>query len=533
MTLSAGTRLGPYEVLSPLGAGGMGEVFKARDTRLDRAVAMKVLPRALLEDDRRAARSVSSARRRRSSRSTIRTSARSTTSGHEGGTEYLVMELLEGETLAAPPREGAAAARPARCRIGIADRRRARQGAPAGDRPPRPEARQRHADEGRREAARLRPREARCAPAGARAGAHVASDDGHAAAPLTQQGTILGTFQYMAPEQLEGGDADARSDIFALGAVLYEMATGRKAFDGQEPGEPHRLDPEGRARRRSRRSSPMTPPALDRVIRTCLAKDPEDRFQTAHDVKLQLQWIAEGGSQAGLPAPVARRRKSRERLAWARRGGRGARRGRRSPSGSSAVRPRARSSSGSRFRTPEGITTIDAPRLSPDGRTLAFNATDATGKSRIWIRPLNSLTAQPLAGTEDTTRPFWSPDSRFLGFFAEGKLKKVDVAGGPPQKICDAPGGADGSWSSEGVILFDGTGNQPINRVSAAGGTPVVAVKPDASRKEGQVGWPEFLPGREALPLHGDRAEDGGQRLPHRDARLGGDEASCARRRPS
>ena len=164
---------------------------------------------------------------------------------------------------------------------------------------------------------------------------------------------------------------------------------------------------------------------------------------------------------------------------------------------------------------PEGITTIDAPRLSPDGRTLAYNATDATGKSRIWIRPLNSLTAQPLAGTEDTTRPFWSPDSRFLGFFAEGKLKKVEISGGPPQKICDAPGGADGSWSSEGVILFDGTGNQPINRVSAAGGTPVLAVKPDSSRKEGQVGWPEFLPdGKHYLYMAiGQKAEDSAYRI--------------------
>ncbi len=164
---------------------------------------------------------------------------------------------------------------------------------------------------------------------------------------------------------------------------------------------------------------------------------------------------------------------------------------------------------------PEGITTIDAPRISPDGRYLAFNATDASGKSRIWVRPLNALVAQPLAGTEDTTRPFWSPDSRFLGFFAEGKLKKVEVSGGPPQKICDAPGGADGSWSPEGVILFDGTGNQPINRVSAAGGTPVVAAKPDASRKEGQVGWPEFLPdGRHFLYMAiGQKAEDNAYRI--------------------
>jgi Tol biopolymer transport system component/tRNA A-37 threonylcarbamoyl transferase component Bud32 len=330
---------------------------------------------------------------------------------------------------------------------------------------------------------------------------------------ITQQGTILGTFQYMAPEQLEGKEADARSDIFSFGAVIYEMATGRKAFEGKSHAalisailkdEPPPVSA----------AAPMTPPALDRVVKTCLAKDPDDRFQTAHDIKLQLQWIAEGGSQVGLPAPVAHRRKSRERLAWALAGAAALASAalavgfiRRAPARPKLVR--------FEIPNPEGITTIDAPRLSPDGRILAYNATDASGKSRIWTRPLNALVAQPLAGTEDTTRPFWSPDSRFLGFFAEGKLKKIEVSGGPPQKICDAPGGADGSWSPEGVILFDGTGNQPINRVSAAGGTPVPAVKPDPSRKEGQVGWPEFLPdGRHFLYLAvGQKAEDSAYRI--------------------
>jgi len=330
---------------------------------------------------------------------------------------------------------------------------------------------------------------------------------------ITQQGTILGTFQYMAPEQLEGKEADARSDLFSFGAVLYEMATGRKAFDGKSQAalisailkdEPSPVSS----------IAPMTPPALDRVVKTCLAKDPDDRFQTAHDVKLQLQWIAEGGSQAGLPAPVAHRRKSREKLAW----------------GLAAAATTAAAILGIGFvkrapapprlirfeiANPEGITTIDAPRISPDGRYLAFNATDSSGKSLIWVRPLNALTAQPLAGTEGATRPFWSPDSRFLGFFAEGKLKKIEVSGGPAQKICDSPGGSDGSWGREGVILFDGTGTQPISRVPATGGTPVAAVKADASRKEGQVGWPEFLPdGRHFLYMAiGQKAEDSAYRI--------------------
>jgi eukaryotic-like serine/threonine-protein kinase len=312
----------------------------------------------------------------------------------------------------------------------------------------------------------------------------------------------------MAPEQLEGGEVDARSDIFAFGSVLYEMATGKKAFSGKSQaslaGSILRDDPPS-----VNEIAPMTPPALNRVIKTCLAKDPEDRFQTAHDVKLQLQWIAEGGSQAGVAAPIAARRKSRERLAW------GVAAAavvavaalafgfvRRAPTKPRAVR--------FEIATPEGLIAIGAPRISPDGQYLAFNATDAEGKNRIWIRPLNALAAQPLAGTEGALRPFWSPDSRYLGFVAEGKLKKIEVTGGPAQKICDAPTGSDGSWSPEGVILYDGTGTDPIYKVSAAGGTPSVAVKPEASRKETQIGWPEFLPdGRHFLYLAtGQKPED-------------------------
>jgi Tol biopolymer transport system component len=317
----------------------------------------------------------------------------------------------------------------------------------------------------------------------------------------------------MAPEQLEGGEADSRSDIFAFGAVLYEMATGKKAFSGKSQaslaGSILRDDPTSVTE-----ISPMMPPALNRVIKTCLAKDPEDRFQTAHDVKLQLQWIAEGGSQAGLPAPVAARRKSRERLAW---GVAAAAVVAAAALGFGFVRRAPAPPRAVRFEVPapEGVIAVDAPRISPDGRYLAFNATDTEGKTRIWIRPLNGLEAQPLNGTEGTSRPFWSPDSRFLGFIAEGKLKKIEVTGGPAQKICDAPTGADGSWSSRGVILYDGTGNDPIHKVSAAGGTPVVAVKSDGPRGDVQVGWPEFLPdGRHFLYMSlGGKPEENAYRV--------------------
>ncbi|HTR01595.1 MAG TPA: protein kinase, partial [Thermoanaerobaculia bacterium] len=309
--------------------------------------------------------------------------------------------------------------------------------------------------------------------------------------PLTERGTILGTFQYMAPEQLEGAEADSRSDIFAFGAVLYEMATGRKAFTGKSQASLissiMREDPAPISS-----IAPMAPPALNRVVRTCLAKDPEDRFQTAHDVKLQLEWVREGGSEAGLPAPLVARRKNREKLAWIVAAAAIAAAGvasygwaRRAPKPLRVVR--------FEIGVPGEVSTLDAPRISPDGRILAFDATDSSGHSRIWIRPLNALQAHPLAGTEGSGRAFWSPDGRYLGFFADGKLNKIDVSGGPPQKICDAPTGSDGTWSPEGVIPFDGRGNDPILRVPAAGGTPVPIIKPDGE-KALQVGWPAFLP---------------------------------------
>ena len=197
------------------------------------------------------------------------------------------------------------------------------------------------------------------------------------------------------------------------------------------------------------------------------------------------------------------------------RGGRRARRRRLRDSASSGARPRGRRCVRFEIATPPEITTIDAPRISPDGRILAFNATDSSGRSRIWVRALDALKAHALEGTEGAGRPFWSPDSRFIGFVADGKLKKVDVTGGPPQKICDAPGGSDGTWSTSGVILFDGTGPEPIRRVPASGGTAVDVVKQDASRKERTVAWPEFLPdGKHFLYMAtGEKPEDSVYRI--------------------
>jgi Tol biopolymer transport system component len=320
--------------------------------------------------------------------------------------------------------------------------------------------------------------------------------------PLTGEGTILGTVQYMAPEQLEGAEADERTDIFALGAVIYEMATGRKAFAGKSQAslisaimtaEPPAIST----------MQPLAPAALDHVVRTCLAKEPDARWQTAHDVLLQLKWIAEAGSQAGIPTPLISRRKSRELLAWAL---------------VAAVslgalvmafvhfreEPAERQSVRFQVPLPERVTLSDfeAGVLSPNGRYLVFSGTESAGNSHLWLHSLDSLSTQPLPNTEGGFFPFWSPDSRFIGFFGGGKLKKIDILGGAPETLCDADeliGG--GTWSHEGVILFV-PGEGRLHRVSAAGGEAKPALDLDKTRKETGHLWPHFLPdGRHFLYL--------------------------------
>ena len=312
------------------------------------------------------------------------------------------------------------------------------------------------------------------------------------AQPLTAEGTIVGTFQYMSPEQLEGKEADARSDVWALGCVLYEMATGRRAFDGKSQAslissimatEPAPLT----------QVMPMVPPALDRLIKACLNKDADQRLQTAHDARLQLQWIAEGGSQAGVPAPVAARRKSREALAWTLAGlgavaalALGLARTRQKP-------PAARVTRFS-VEEPEATLAVSWPRVSPDGKMLAFLANDSTGVRRVWVRPLDAIEAHPLSGADGNARPFWSPDSRFLAFILDGRLRKVPVGGGPAVTIAEVPGGFDGSWGKGDVILFDGGQSDSIRMVSASGGLPKPATTFDRSVGENQHAWPFFLP---------------------------------------
>ncbi len=316
----------------------------------------------------------------------------------------------------------------------------------------------------------------------------------------------------MSPEQLEGKTADARSDLFAFGAVLYEMATGRKAFTGSSQasliGAILRDDPPAITE-----IAPMSPPALNRVVKTCLAKDPEDRFQTAHDVKLQLQWIAEGGSQAGLPAPVATRRKSRERIAWIVAAAALVAAAlatleylRRAPAAPAAC---VRSYLLPPPKTEFSLLDADVGSLtiSPDGRFATF-ATHADGnKTALWLQPLADTAARPVPGSENSRFPFWSPDSRFLAFFAGGKLQKVDVAGGPPLTICEASDGRSGSWNRDGVILFSPVPTSGILRVPAAGGKPTPVTTLDGAKGETTHRWATFLPdGRHFLYMAASHA---------------------------
>ncbi|HEV2020921.1 MAG TPA: protein kinase, partial [Terriglobales bacterium] len=318
--------------------------------------------------------------------------------------------------------------------------------------------------------------------------------------PITQAGTVVGTFQYMSPEQVQGQEADARSDIFALGAVLYEMVTGKRAFEGKSAisvasaileKEPEPISA----------LQPMTPPALDQVVRGCLRKEPEERYQSAHDVKLQLKWIAEGGSQAGAPAVVVKHRRHREWVAW---GAAALLLAAATILGAAALRRYLEQPQVVRFAIPqpEGASFrfgifggSPAPAaISPDGKLVVFGA-DAGGKRLLWVRPLNAFEARPLEGTQGAQYPFWSPDSRWVGFFADGKLKKIEASGQTPtETLCDAPDGRGGTWNREGVIVFQPTSTATsLQQVSENGGTPA-AVGPPVTEKNLSLRWPFFLP---------------------------------------
>ena len=313
---------------------------------------------------------------------------------------------------------------------------------------------------------------------------------------LTQEGTILGTFQYMAPEQLEGKEADARTDIFAFGCVLYEMATGRKAFSASSQASLitaiMSADPPPISSVQT-----MSPPSLDRVARKCLAKDPEDRWQSAGDLGSELKWIAESGSQAGTAAPVVASRRRRLRLSWIAAAllalvaaALAAALLTRRPVALPVIRASILAPEGSEFIS----TRIDGGpvEISPDGRFLVFTARKGEGPNLLWVRSLAESAARPLAGTEGAERPFWSPDGKSIGFFADRALKKIDVDGGPVFRLAEANESRGGTWNRDGVILFTPDARGPVYRIPASGGKPVAATV--YGPKDATHRYPRFLP---------------------------------------
>lgn len=492
MALTSGTKLGPYEIQSPLGAGGMGEVYRARDIRLDRTVAVKVLASHLSSSPElkqrmeREARAISSLNHPNI--------CHLYDIGSQDGADYLVMEFLEGETLAERLHKGALPLNET-LKIGIAVAEALavahRHGIVHRD---------------------LKPGNIMLTKSGAKLmdfglaksavgglGSAASSAPLLSAAqtmsqaspvsPLTTAGTMIGTIQYMSPEQIEGKEADARSDLFALGAVLYEMVTGARPFEGKSQisvasaileKEPAPISV----------VQPLTPPAFEYIVSACLAKNPDDRVQTAHDVGLQLRWIGQSGTTT--LRSKGKNGKHREILAWLTAGGLALL--------LVALTLFWRGSKGAEqttyFSAPLPFAARDVA-VSPNGHTVAIvGHREADRNNVVWIYEPGSQESTSLANTEGATFPFWSPDGQSLAFFADGKLKKLSLAGGPVQTLCDAPTGRGGTWNRDGVIIFTPSGHLGVGlyRISASGGTATQITIPDKNLTEDSHRWPLFLP---------------------------------------
>jgi serine/threonine protein kinase len=489
MALSAGTRLGPYELVAPIGAGGMGEVYRAKDTRLERTVAIKVLPTHLSSSPE------SRQRFEREARTISQLSHPHICAlydvGHQDGIDYLVMEYLEGETLS--ERLGKSPLpleQTLRYGIEIADalEKAHRSGVVHRD---------------------LKPGNVMLTKSGvklldfglAKALAPVSPASQFTAlptqaSPITREGSLLGTLQYMAPEQLEGKEADARTDVFAFGAVLYEMATGKKAFSGASQasliGSILRDEP-----RSISEVAPLTPASLDRLVRICLAKDPDDRWQTARDVDLQLREIGRERERPETVTVRAVRSRASRAAPWALAVlalAAGALLGR---SALSKKLPRpdvVRSTLLPPPNTEFHFTDANSgtPAVSPDGTRIAFSARDPDDQVLLWVRPLDSLDSFSIRGSSGATFPFWSSDGRSLGFFAQGKLKVVEAsASASPVALADVEEARGGTWGADGTILFSPGYQKPILRVRGSGGspTPVTEVKGRELHR-----FPAFLP---------------------------------------
>jgi eukaryotic-like serine/threonine-protein kinase len=492
MALTSGTRLGPYEIQSPLGAGGMGEVYRARDMRLERSVAIKILPAHFSTDP---------VRKQRFEREAKTISSLNHPHicvlhdiGSHDGIDYLVMECVEGETLAKRLEKGPLPLKQVLkygAQISDALDKAHRNGVVHRD---------------------LKPGNIMLTATGAKL-----LDFGLAkpVSPLastamlsaltkdslaTEQGTIVGTFQYMSPEQVEGKELDGQSDIFSLGAVLYEMLTGQRAFEGKSQlsvasaileREPAPISS----------VKPTTPPALEHVVRKCLAKSLDDRWQSAHDLKDELEWISQTSHEAVALPLLGRRRQLGMPVA-----------------GVMLVaialatalilsnrqpNPLPRPLMRFAITLPPGETapliTWPALAISPDGTHLVYVAGRGESK-QLYLRSMDRLEVTPLGGTENASSPFFSPDSQWIGFFANGKLKKINLRGSFPTTLCDATtDDRGGSWGPDDTIIFAPAATSGLMRVPTSGGTPQALTSPDPGKRERTHRWPEILPGGKAV----------------------------------
>ena len=488
MVIASGTRLGPYEVIAPLGAGGMGEVWKARDTRLDRSVAIKVLSGEF------AANAQLKTRFEREARTISQLNHPHICTLYDVGDGYIVMELLEGESLADRISRGPLPLEQV-LRFGMQIAEALEKAHKAGVV---------HRD--------LKPGNIMITKTGAKLldfglakpTAVLAPEGVTQQKTLTEEGTIIGTFQYMAPEQIEGGVIDARTDIFAFGAVLYEMITGRRAFEAKSrtsliaaiiDRDPAPISS----------IQPLIPAALDRLVRTCLAKDPDDRWQTAHDVVLELRGITDT-AVAAKPQRTSRfvhalwlaaclvvaavavmmTRSFTRTVSTA------------APTIRASMLPPPNatfsamgtlSGGGASLSTNAG-GVIGSFAISPDGSLVTFSAV-AEGRTLLWIRRLDGFATTPLRDTDGASYPFFSPDGKFIAFFAEAKLKKIATDGGAPQVVCDAARPRGGTWSPSGTILFTPTSRDPLYRVDPNGeAKPLTKLAPGEFTHR----WPSFLP---------------------------------------
>ncbi len=503
MALTSGTKLGPYEIISPLGAGGMGEVYRAKDTRLDRTVAIKVLPSHLSSNPElkqrmeREAKAISALQH--ANICTLHDI------GSQDGTDFLVMEYLEGQTLADRLAKGPLPLEQVlKIAIEIAQalEKAHQQGIIHRDLKPAnimlTKAGAKLMDFGLAKPGLAKPAlpitSQSMGPFTPSTPTMNLASLTAAVSPLTQKGSIVGTFQYMAPEVLQGAEADARSDLFSFGCVLYEMITGHRAFEGKSQLSVFtsilEKDPEPITA-----SQPQAPPMLERVVRACLAKDPADRMQSAHDMAMDLRWIAESASTESAESSPQFKKSWTAGFAalllafvalaglagywWAK-------------SSEQTISVHAEIPPPDKFSLE---TTGDAggmPVLSPQGDKIAFVAHSGEAKL-LWVRSLNGDSAHALDGTSGAAHPFWSPDGRSLGFFANGKLMKIPATGGPIVSLANALNSRGGSWGGNDVIVFAPDFQGALEKVSAQGGTATPATELDKTKHSTQR-WPWFLP---------------------------------------